>query len=165
MGDVWEVPGALDDERLDRTLALLIGLSRRDVNRLVDESKVTVGGRVVTSRSRRVRAGERVSVSGPIGPVTPDAPDADASVEVVVVWSDDEVIVVDKPAGLVVHPGAGNRTGTLVHGLLARFPDLAVLAESAIGLAAIRSPTVRPTVIILTVPGSCTGSTRGHLDC
>ncbi len=49
--------------------------------------------------------------------------------DVTVVWSDDEVIVVDKPAGLVVHPGAGNRSGTLIQGLLARFPDLAGLAE------------------------------------
>jgi len=54
-------------------------------------------------------------------------------VEVTVVWSDDQVIVVDKPAGLVVHPGAGNRSRTLVHGLLARFPDLAALADGAGG--------------------------------
>jgi 23S rRNA pseudouridine1911/1915/1917 synthase len=52
-------------------------------------------------------------------------PGADADVAVPVVWSDDQVIVVDKPAGVVVHPGAGNPVGTLVHGLLARFPDLA----------------------------------------
>jgi 23S rRNA pseudouridine1911/1915/1917 synthase len=45
-----------------------------------------------------------------------------------VVHEDDDVIVVDKPAGLVVHPGAGHRSGTLVHGLLARYPDLATLA-------------------------------------
>jgi 23S rRNA pseudouridine1911/1915/1917 synthase len=53
---------------------------------------------------------------------------ADAGVEVPVVFSDQSVIVVDKPAGLVVHPGAGNTTGTLVQGLLALFPDLEQLA-------------------------------------
>ena len=52
---------------------------------------------------------------------------------VAVVYADDEVIVVDKPAGLVVHPGAGHPDGTLVHGLLARFPDLAQLAEPGLG--------------------------------
>jgi 23S rRNA pseudouridine1911/1915/1917 synthase len=49
----------------------------------------------------------------------------DPTVEVPVVHADDHVVVVDKPAGLVVHPGAGNTAGTLVHGLLARFPQLA----------------------------------------
>ena len=46
-----------------------------------------------------------------------------------VVHVDDDVIVVDKPAGLVVHPGAGNPDGTLVNGLLARFPELAGVGE------------------------------------
>jgi len=127
MGDEWEVPGALDGERLDRALALLTGLSRREVNYLIDGTKVTISGRVVASRSRKVRPGERVSVEGPLAPDPMEPPAADAGIDVTVVWSDDDVIVVDKPAGLVVHPGAGNRTGTLVQGLLARFPDLAGL--------------------------------------
>jgi 23S rRNA pseudouridine1911/1915/1917 synthase len=50
---------------------------------------------------------------------------ADPSVDVRVVYADDDIVVVDKPPGLVVHPGAGHRTGTLVQGLVARFPDLA----------------------------------------
>jgi 23S rRNA pseudouridine1911/1915/1917 synthase len=129
MGEVWQVPTALDDERLDRALALLTGLSRREVNHLVDGSKVMIGGQPVTSRSRKVRAGERMSVEGPLNEPGRAGPVAEAGVDVAVVWSDDQVIVVDKPAGLVVHPGAGNRTGTLVHGLLARFPDLVGLIE------------------------------------
>jgi 23S rRNA pseudouridine1911/1915/1917 synthase len=47
-----------------------------------------------------------------------------------VVFADDHVIVIDKPAGLVVHPGAGNETGTMVHGLLARFPEVADVGEA-----------------------------------
>jgi 23S rRNA pseudouridine1911/1915/1917 synthase len=50
-----------------------------------------------------------------------------------VVHQDADVIVVDKPAGLVVHPGAGHRTGTLVHGLLARFPELPAVADAVGG--------------------------------
>src|SRR5690606_33806476 len=63
-------------------------------------------------------------------PVAPGLP-PDPSVEVVVVHEDDDVIVVDKPAGLVVHPGAGHASGTLAHGLLARYPELAGVGEPA----------------------------------
>ena len=125
MIEPWEVPGALDGERLDRALALMSGLSRRDVNALLDAGRVQVGRRVVSSHHRRVRSGERVWVDGSVEAPSPDRPVADPSVGVPVVWSDDDLIVVDKPAGLVVHPGAGNHSGTLVHGLLARFGELA----------------------------------------
>src|ERR1035441_9506362 len=56
-------------------------------------------------------------------------PQADGSVVFGVVYADADIVVVDKPAGLVVHPGAGHRTGTLVNGVLSQFPDLAVLAD------------------------------------
>jgi 23S rRNA pseudouridine1911/1915/1917 synthase len=131
VAEAWELPTALEGERLDRALALLTGLSRREVNDLIDRGQVLIGARVVASHSRKVHAGERLSVAGELTPVASAPPDADAEVLVRVVWSDPEVIVVDKPAGLVVHPGAGNRTGTLVHGLLAQFPDLAVLADAS----------------------------------
>jgi 23S rRNA pseudouridine1911/1915/1917 synthase len=147
MAEVWEVPGALDGERLDRALALLTGLSRREVNHLVDGTKVTIAGRVVASRSRKVRAGEQVSVDGPLSPAPPAAPVGDAGVAVVVVWNDADVIVIDKPAGLVVHPGAGNQTGTLVHGLLARFPDLVGLSESGSAGAEFRDQHDRPGIV------------------
>ena len=125
MGESFLVPSALDGERLDRTLALLTGLSRNDVNAVVDAGKVMVGSKRVTSRSRRVREGEEVTVEGPLPSAQARRPGAEPWVDVPVVYSDDDVIVVDKPAGLVVHPGAGSHTGTLVHGLLARFPDVA----------------------------------------
>jgi 23S rRNA pseudouridine1911/1915/1917 synthase len=131
MAEVWELPGALDGDRLDRVLSLLTGLSRREVNDIIDRGQVSVGARVVMSHSRKVRAGERLSVAGSILAAARAMPEADSAVAVPVVWNDDEVIVVDKPAGVVVHPGAGNRTGTLVHGLLARFPDLAGLSDPA----------------------------------
>ncbi len=53
----------------------------------------------------------------------------DPAVDVRVVYEDDDVLVVDKPAGLVVHPGAGNTSGTLVHGLLARYPEIAAVGD------------------------------------
>ena len=126
MVEPWRIPPAVDGERLDRALCIFTGLSRSEVSGLIDNAKVSVAGRVVQTRSRRVRSGELVEVEGEL-PAGPAALEADADVEVPVVWFDDEIIVVDKPAGLVVHPGAGNPTGTLVQGLLARFPDLRAL--------------------------------------
>jgi 23S rRNA pseudouridine1911/1915/1917 synthase len=129
--EAWELPGALDGERLDRAVALLTGCSRRQADELIEGGLVSVGERVMVSRTRRVRAGERLTVAGPLFQTGSPELQGDASVEVPVVWNDDDVIVVDKPGGLVVHPGAGNRSRTLVQGLLARFPDLAELTDSA----------------------------------
>ena len=125
------MPGALDGERVDRALALITGLSRRDVNQLVEGGQVTIGGRSVSSRSRRVRSGETLGVTGSIGSGTRAPLAADPGVAVPVVWCDEDVIVIDKPAGVVVHPGAGHRSSTLVHGLLARFPELVAIDDPA----------------------------------
>ena len=117
------VPAALAGERVDRAVAILTGLARTRVAELVAAGAVRVGGAPVTSRSRRVAEGEELEVDlarpGPARLVP------DPGVVVPVVHADDDVVVVDKPAGMVVHPGAGNASGTLVHGLLALFPDLA----------------------------------------
>jgi len=116
------VPDALDAERVDRVVSFLAGVPRAEAAAIVDAGGVSIGGRTVLSRSRRVALGEVVEI------ILPDPPAglaADPTVAVDVVFADDAVIVVDKPAGLVVHPGAGNRGGTLVNGLLARFGDLA----------------------------------------
>lgn len=128
-GEAWTVPPALEGERIDRALALVTGLTRRQVNELVDAGRVAIAGRAVTSRSRRVHGGERLALDGPLpaAPATDLGPDP--SVEVTVVWADEAVVVVDKAAGVVVHPGHGHRHATLVHGLLARFPDLAGLVD------------------------------------
>lgn len=125
----WKVPGALEGERLDRAIALITGLSRREVNGVLDDGRVSIGRRVVTAHSRRVHEGETLAVTGDLAPEAATLPVPDPAVGVPVVYADEEIIVVDKPAGLVVHPGAGQRSGTLVHGLLAAFPDLGALAS------------------------------------
>ena len=121
------IPAALDGERVDRVVALVTGCSRAQAVVLIDAGAVRVDGEVVGQRSRRLRLGERIEV--PDIDLVPAAPLPDPSVLYRVVFEDDHVIVVDKPAGLVVHPGAGNPGGTLVNGLLARFPELATVGE------------------------------------
>ena len=133
------VPPALDGERIDRVVAMLTGLARADAAQMVDAGRVCISGRAVSSRGRRVHTGEILDLDVPrASPV--EALMADPKVGVVVVWADDALIVVDKPAGLVVHPGAGNPDGTLVQGLLAAFPDLAAMA---VGDAAARPGIVQ----------------------
>lgn len=119
-----EVPASLDGERLDRLVAMLTGCSRSEASAAVTAGGVEVDGRVAQRASQRVRAGDVVVLH--LDPVRPPVDvTADDTVEFTVVHVDDDVIVVDKPAGLVVHPGPGHAGGTLVHGLLARFPELA----------------------------------------
>jgi 23S rRNA pseudouridine1911/1915/1917 synthase len=117
------VPDALGGERVDRIVAMITGASRAAVASLIDAGAVLVGGRVVASRSQRLEPGDEIEVDVP-DPAEAQrlVPEADVAVEVV--HEDEHLLVVDKPAGLVVHPGAGQRTGTLVHGLLARYPAL-----------------------------------------
>ena len=117
------VPEALAGERVDRVVAMATGLSRNDVAGLVDAGAVRVGDEVVTNRSTRLRAGDQVVVDVPER--DPEAVlEAEPDIVVPIVHEDEDLLVVDKPADLVVHPGAGQRTGTLVQGLLARYPEL-----------------------------------------
>jgi 23S rRNA pseudouridine1911/1915/1917 synthase len=121
------VPAALAGERLDRGLALLTGWSRAEVARLIDEGAVLVGGRPV-AKSHRLEAGTVVELLSEPAPAQPPGPEP---VPLDVRFADDDVIVVSKPPGLVVHPGAGHATGTLVNGLLEWFPDLAAVGDPA----------------------------------
>jgi 23S rRNA pseudouridine1911/1915/1917 synthase len=122
------VPAALAGERLDRIVALVLECSRTDAAAVVAGGGVTVDGAPCTSGKTRLVEGQRISVDPSLLPED-ELPAADPSVELNVVYVDDEVVVVDKPAGLVVHPGAGNAAGTLVNGLLHRFPELARVGD------------------------------------
>ncbi|MEO7372097.1 MAG: RluA family pseudouridine synthase [Ilumatobacteraceae bacterium] len=124
-----EIPPALAGERLDRIVALVTDASRSDAAALVAAGGVEVDGIVVVSGKQRLQLGQQIDVDESKLPTTA-LPEADPTVKYTVVYDDDQVIVVDKPAGLVVHPGAGNPTGTLVNGLLARYPELVGIGES-----------------------------------
>jgi 23S rRNA pseudouridine1911/1915/1917 synthase len=128
------VPAALAGERVDRALCTLTGVSRKAAAELVSVGSVRIDGAVVLQRSRKVLGGERLEVlDADLDPTgeTVTAPRAQdgSDVSFTVVHEDDQLIVVDKPPGLVVHHGAGHSGGTLVDGLIERFSDLALLAE------------------------------------
>jgi len=115
------VPAALDDERIDRVVAMITDASRARVRTLIDGAHVRVDGVVVTKSAQRVHAGDEVVVE--LDEVVPPLR-ADSTIQLTIVHEDDDVVVVDKPAGLVVHPGAGHRDDTLVSALLARYPEI-----------------------------------------
>jgi len=122
------VPAALDGDRVDRALAFITGWPRAAVQDLIDEGEVVVDGHAV-AKSFRLREGQVLEVLAEPAIGSELRPGPDPAVPVDVRFADDDVVVVAKPAGLVVHPGAGHATGTLVNGLLARFPDIASVGD------------------------------------
>jgi len=117
--------------RLDRFLAdRVAGLSRSAAQRLIAEGQVTVNGEPVKA-GYRVRPGDVVAISLPTG--EPQAPTAEA-IPLAVVYEDEWLLVVDKPAGMVVHPAPGHTTGTLVNALLAHCPALATSGQERPGI-------------------------------
>jgi 23S rRNA pseudouridine1911/1915/1917 synthase len=119
--------------RIDRAVSLLSGVSRAVAADLLAQGRVLVDGVVETRRSVVLHEGSRIIVEelGLTQPLLVPEPD----VVFGVVFEDDDVVVVNKPWELVVHPGAGRRSGTLAGGLLARYPDVARLAATGFGEA------------------------------
>ena len=108
-----------DAPRLDQYLAgLLSGQSRSQVHRLIVQGHVRLNDGPARAASK-LRAGDRLSWEVPA--IVPTRLEAEP-MELRVIYEDQDLLVIDKPAGLVVHPGPGHSTGTLVHGLLGRAP-------------------------------------------
>jgi 23S rRNA pseudouridine1911/1915/1917 synthase len=120
--------------RLDRALAAAMGsLSRSRLKTLILAGHVAIGGRTICDPGHRVNAGDTVAV------VVPQAAPAEPQPENIplnVVYEDDDIVVIDKPRGLVVHPAAGNWTGTLVNALVAH------CGASLSGIGGVRRPGI-----------------------
>jgi 23S rRNA pseudouridine1911/1915/1917 synthase len=125
---VERIPAALAGERLDRVVALVADVSRSTAVAVIEAGGVRLNGDVAGEGKVRLAEGVELSID-PAAIPHPAPPQPDPEVEFDVVYADESVIVVDKPPGLVVHPGAGNPAGTLVNGLLHRFPDVAAVGE------------------------------------
>ena len=123
-----QIPPALTGDRLDRVVALLADLSRAQSAALIAAGGVTVNGERAATGKVKLEEGQILSIDTSHLPEK-EMPKADSSVSVNVVHADADVVVVNKQQGLVVHPGAGNPTGTLVHGLLALYPEIAGVGD------------------------------------
>ena len=103
-------------ERLDKLLAGgLDGLSRSRIRALIDQGRVSSLGATITDASMRVKPGQTFDISLP----APEAAEPEPQdISLAIVYEDDDLLVIDKAAGMVVHPAAGNADGTLVNALL-----------------------------------------------
>ncbi len=123
-----EIPKLLDDERVDKVVATIGDVTRAEAAELITNGSVIVDGVAVSKGSQRLREGQIIHFSVADTPVAEVEPDPNILFDVV--YEDEDVIVVNKPAGLPVHPGAGRPNGTLVNGLLNRYPELADIGET-----------------------------------
>ncbi len=117
--------------RLDRALVALVPeFSRNHLQHLIVQGHVRLDEGVADSASRRVQAGQRLSVD--LVPTAESRAFRPEAMTLAIVHEDDDLFVIDKPAGLVVHPAAGNWQGTLLNGLLARHAAAATLPRAGI---------------------------------
>jgi len=128
------IPAGAAPRRADRVAADLSGLSRSHVQRLISEGRLTADGRPIKANAI-VPAGAilELALPPPVEPGIEPRPD----IEVSVVYEDDDLLIVDKPSGLVVHPAPGHASGTLVNALVGRGEPL-----SAAGIAGVRRPGI-----------------------
>jgi 23S rRNA pseudouridine1911/1915/1917 synthase len=126
---VIEVPADLAGMRLDQALARLLPQhSRNRLKAWIESGDVPVAGATVLPR-HKLAGGESIAVRERAAPPGADAAEA---MPLPIAYEDEAIVVVDKPAGLVVHPGAGNRSGTLLNALLHHLPALAALPRAGI---------------------------------
>ncbi len=128
-GEILElgVPETLDGMRVDRVISMLTGRSRAEALEAIEHGRVRINDKVVTKASLQLASGQLLVAQ--LRAITDAALLADASVEIDVVVEDADFVVVNKTPHQVVHPGAGQREGTLAAGLLARYPEVRRLAE------------------------------------
>ncbi len=123
------IPEALDGQRVDRVVAMLCDCTRSAAATALLEHLVTLDGHAAAKASTKVHAGQRLEVlQDPTAIAAPLEPCENVAVDVI--YEDDDIIVVNKAPGVVVHPGAGTTEPTLVEGLLARYGDLAGVGEA-----------------------------------
>jgi 23S rRNA pseudouridine1911/1915/1917 synthase len=121
------------DDRIDRVLAARTGLSRTRVKNLILDGAVTIGARTIHDPATRVNAGDTIAVAVP---PPEEARPAGENIPLDIVYEDGEIVIIDKPAGLVVHPAAGHAEGTLVNALIAHCGD------SLSGIGGVKRPGI-----------------------
>ncbi len=127
------VAGEEAGTRLDRVLAAHTALSRTPLKALILDGAVSIGSRTIRDPGHRVNAGDAVAVDVP--PPEPAEPEGE-NIPLDIKYEDADIIVIDKPPGLVVHPAAGHAAGTLVNALIAHCGD------SLSGIGGVKRPGI-----------------------
>lgn len=125
------VPADSHGSRLDRTLAAIVPeFSRTYLQQLIEAGVVTLGGVAVTKASAKVKVGDELMIE--LRPTPQSQAFEPEAMALDIVFEDTYLMVINKPAGLVVHPAPGNWSGTLLNGLLAHDPQAAFLPRAGI---------------------------------
>ena len=122
------VPAALAGERIDRIVSIIADIPRAAASSLIEAAAVKLDGHLVVAGKVKAREGQKLVVDLSLLP-RKQLPFAEPEIALEVVYFDEDLIVLNKQAGVVVHPGAGNPTGTLVNAALARFPEIADVGD------------------------------------
>jgi 23S rRNA pseudouridine1911/1915/1917 synthase len=126
-----QVAAAQHGERLDKVLVALAGeFSRSHLQHLIEQGHVAVDGKAATTASRRLRAGQQLRLE--LVPTDESRAFRPQAMTLAVLYEDEHLLVLDKPAGLVVHPAPGHWSGTLLNGLLAHHELAATLPRAGI---------------------------------
>ena len=122
------VPPELSERRLDRYLAsaLAVDVSRSAIGRLIQDGRVTVNGETPRKRGHAIEPGDEITITGEIetGGTAGLSPEHSP---LLVLYEDDDILAIDKPPGVAVHPGPGHPTGTIVNALLGRQGPLSTI--------------------------------------
>jgi 23S rRNA pseudouridine1911/1915/1917 synthase len=117
---------ATASDRLDKTLAAGTGMSRSAAQKLIEAGLVAVNGIAVRESKHPCNAGDAIAYTEPATPHTTPQPEA---IPLDVIYEDDALLVINKPAGMSVHPGAGTSSGTVLNALLAHAPSTAEMVD------------------------------------
>ena len=143
------VPDSCIGKRLDQTVAELFSdYSRSRLKEWIVAGKVFVDGQAWTKPREKMMGGETVTIETVLEQETEAQPE---DIPLNVVYEDDDILVINKPAGLVVHPGAGNSNGTVLNALLYRYPTISLVPRAGI-VHRLDKDTTGLMVIAKTIP-------------
>lgn len=124
-----KIPQPLVGQRLDRVVAFIASCTRSQAVELIEGGNVVLSGKPATSKSIKVQENQEITIDEAAIQIENEVL-PDEAIEFSVLFEDHDILVIDKPAGLVVHPGSGNEDGTLVNGLMYRYPEIADVGQS-----------------------------------
>lgn len=136
-------------KRLDQVIAELFPeYSRSRLKEWILAEKVTVDGQIISKAREKVSGGEQISIQAELEIEVHHGPE---DIPLNIVYEDDDILVINKPAGLVVHPGAGNQSGTILNALLHHFPEIETVPRAGI-VHRLDKDTTGLMVVAKTVP-------------
>ena len=132
LNETSEILTATKSDRLDRWLSnQLSDLSRSRIQKLIEQGNVEINGETCTDKNAKVKPGDRIHLTIPEAQPTNIQPE---DIPLDILYEDDRILILNKPAGLVVHPAAGHTDGTLVNALLAHCPLAEIGGEQRPGI-------------------------------